>query len=125
MIKELEHTADVAYEIYFKDLKELFCDIISILKSHASFVLSEGNMEEEYSLNDSIEDTIFDVTNEMIFNIDSGWIPESVEVENDAIKVLYKAASVLSFPIKALTYHLLKVENLKDDIKRVKVVFDI
>ncbi len=125
MIRELEHTADVAYELTFKDLKELFCDIISILKSHASFVLSGEEMEEEYPLGGNVEDDIFDLTNEMIFNIDSGWIPEKVEVENGKVKILYKAASVLSFPIKALTYHMLRVEDAENSMKRVKVVFDI
>ena len=51
MIKELEHTADIAYEIRFKDLKELFCDIILLLRNHTSFVLSEEKVEEEYDWN--------------------------------------------------------------------------
>ncbi|MCD6450722.1 MAG: archease [Thermotogaceae bacterium] len=125
MIKELEHTADIAYEIRFKDLKELFCDIILLLRNHTSFVLSEEKVEEEYLLSENIEDIIFDVTNEMIYKIDSGWIPEKVEIYDNRAKVLYRAASVLSFPIKALTYHMLKVENLEYGMKKVKVVFDI
>ena len=125
MIKELEHTADIAYEISFKDLKELFYDIMIVLRNHASFVSVEGYMREEYSLSGNIEDDIFDITNEMIFKIDSGWIPREIEVKSNKVKVSYRAASVLSFPIKALTYHMLKVEDAEDDMKKVKVVFDI
>ena len=124
MYRQIPHQADEAFEIIFKDLNELFEDLIDIIKSGAEFSEIDGTKEEVYNLKGDLEDIIFDFANEMIYSVESGWIPEDVRVEGDEISVFFRRAKVSKFDYKALTYHMLKVEDIGEK-KRVKVVFDV
>ncbi len=122
---EVSHTADIAFDIYFSSIDELFRDIISLLRERIDCKFKDETKEEIYGLSGEIEDDIFDITNDMIYNVDSGWVPVGMHVDGDSLKVLYKKAELKEFDVKALTYHQLKVKNLKDGRKLVRVVFDI
>lgn len=124
MYRQIPHQADEAFEITFEDLSELFEDLIDIIKSGAEFSELDETKEEVYNLKGDLEDVIFDFANEMIYSVESGWIPEDVKVEGDNISVTFRRAEVSKFDYKALTYHMLKVEDIGGK-KRVKVVFDV
>ena len=124
MYREISHTADVAYEIEFEDVEGLFSDIAQILRENTEYVLKGEKRRESYEVSEELEDSIFDIGNEMIYMIDSGWVPLGVKFIDGELEVEYVSANVTRFPFKALTYHMLNVENLGDK-KKVKVVFDV
>ncbi len=124
MYRQVPHQADEAFEITFENLNELFEDLIDIIKSGAEFSELDETKEEVYNLEGDLEDVIFDFANEMIYSVESGWIPKSVKVNGNKITVSFKKVQISKFDYKALTYHMLKVEDIGGK-KRVKVVFDV
>ncbi len=61
----------------------------------------------------------------MIFLVETGWIPKGVEFDGKALKVVFNRLKRLErFDLKALTYHMLGVEEIGSK-KRLKVVFDV
>ncbi len=125
MYNQISHTADLAYEIVFEDLEDLFGDIISIMEENAEFEKSNENKIEVYRIDGGLEDFIFDTVNDMISNVEMGWFPTRVDVKGDELIVEFsRLKSLNKFDIKALTYHMLKVKDLNGK-KIVKVVFDV
>ncbi len=123
MYKAIPHTADEAYEISFRNEVELFEDMIDIIKGEAEYELRKEVREEEYKLSEDLLSDVFDVTNDMIYMVDKGWIPIAVNVEEKEAFVIYQKADVKRFDFKALTYHM----ELSDvgNLRILKVVFDV
>ena len=124
MYREIAHVADLAFEITFRDEEELFNDIADILRSKVEGIFLTEEKVEEYDVKNELEDSIFDIGNEMIYNIDSGWAPISVKFDDGKLQVRYKKVDLASFPVKALTYHMLKVEK-EGKNRKVRVVLDV
>ncbi len=124
MYRQIPHQADEAFEITFEDLKELFEDLIDIIRRGAEYSKLDGVKEKVYDLKGELEDLVFDIANDIIYSVESGWIPERVRIEGNKIVVSFGRANVSKLDYKALTYHMLKVEDIGGK-KRVKVVFDV
>lgn len=140
MFREIDHTADVAYEVIARNLEELLQDVLSILleNSEVTYLESDLNgllnqqMNKLESLQNSIKkcynidksdsekfiDSFFDAVNDMISKIDRGYFP--IFVEGTCV---YFSQRRITLRIKALTYHGLHVK-LGDEIS-LRMVFDI
>ena len=140
MFKEIDHKADIAYEVKAKDLDELVKDVISILLENSE----ESNQKEStesvsfrfpscledlqkttkkcYNIDTSDHgkfiDDFFDMVNDIILKMDSGYFPL-----NSERTCVYFSRKRVALRIKALTYHGLKVE-IDEDIS-LRMVFDV
>ncbi len=123
MYRSIPHTADEAFEITFKDLSELFQDLIDIIRNAAEFEPEDGKKEEVYDLSGELEDIVFDVANDLIYRVERGWVPKDSRLEGRKLRIAFEKARVISMDYRALTYHMLKMEDL-DGMKRIRVVFD-
>lgn len=137
MYREIEHKADLAYEIIVNDIDELLRDLIAIFKENAEIESSKNvevsndnlqnivkkcyniKMIKDMDESDEFMDSVFDTVNDIISLIDRGYFP--IKVENSCI---YLIPLRVIFRIKALTYHALKVEVLGSRI-HFWMVFDV
>ncbi len=122
MYRDIPHTADEAYEIVFSDESELFNDIVDIIKNEVDGEFKEEKREKVYELGEDLTDDIFDITNDMIYMVDRGWVPDKTKLRGKKLKVIYKKAN-----IRELDYKPLKKHMSREDIgnsKILKVVFD-
>ncbi len=122
MYRDIPHTADEAYEIVFSDESELFNDIVDIIKNEVDGEFKEEKREKVYELGEDLTDDIFDITNDMIYMVDRGWVPDKTKLRGKKLKVIYKKANIREFDFKALTYHM-SLEDIGNS-KILKVVFD-
>jgi len=125
MRKQIDHTADLAYEIESHDIIGLLKEIIDILFEHYKPNLGNFSKEKAYNICEPLEDFIFDTVNDWIFEISVGHFPHDMIKKDGEIVVKFK--KVLrrkGEEIKALTYHLLRLEKRGEKI-RTKVVFDV
>ncbi|AEH50287.1 archease [Pseudothermotoga thermarum] len=124
MYRELDHTADVRYEIVCDSLKCIFSDLIEIFKDHYSPVFLDECTVVEYDINKSIEDLVFDVVNDWIYMIDAKKLfPKECEVQQKLLVRFCKVQKIHGTEFKALTYHGLQIVEEKNILK-LKVVFD-
>jgi len=126
MRKQINHTADLAYEIESYDIIGLLREIIGIFSEHYNPVLEDFLKEKTYSVYEPLEDFLFDVVNDWIFEISIGCFPHDIIKKGDEeITVKFKKIRERKGEeIKALTYHLLKLEKQGEKL-RTKVVFDV
>ncbi len=125
MYRSIPHTADLAYEIRYSDIEELFQDLVNIIRENAEFEEGEKTKEISYTFHGDITDLVFDVVNDLIYSVERGWIPKRVRFDGEELRIVFnKLKDLHSFPIKALTYHMLKVDRVNSQ-NRIKVVFDI
>ncbi|HEY8542220.1 MAG TPA: archease [Pseudothermotoga sp.] len=125
MYRELDHAADLRYELICDDIESLFNDLIQILVDNYEPILKhEVVFKKEYPVKE-IEDMIFDTVNDWIYMIDVRKIfPYSCEID-DVLYCDFVAFSELKgTELKALTYHDLKIEQKEGKII-LRVVFDI
>lgn len=133
MYKDISHTADLAYEIIFQNGEELLRDVISIIVSHTEVLdgqrlkvrvkkLQKSKRKCYNSLRnvDNVnEDFIFDMVNEIITIIDTGYFP--TKVERFCVELEPRNATCR---IKALTYHMLGITKEENHF-RLRMVFDV
>jgi SHS2 domain-containing protein len=124
MYRSIKHTADEAYEILFEDPEELFKDLVDIIRNTAEYRSLNRKVEKVYRLSKNIEDDVFDITNDLIYMVEKGWIPKEVSVEGNELVVMFEKSKVEKFDFKALTYHMLNIDEV-DGKKRIRVVFDV
>jgi len=125
MRKQIDHTADLAYEIESNDIIGLLKEIIDILFEHYKPKLGNFSKEKVYNIYEPLEDFIFDAVNDWIFEISVGHFPHDMIRKDEEIVVKFKKVlGRKGEEIKALTYHLLRLEKRGEKI-RTKVVFDI
>ena len=125
MRKQIDHTADLAYEIESNDIIGLLKEIIDILFEHYKPKLGNFSKEKVYNIYEPLEDFIFDAVNDWIFEISVGHFPHDMIRKDEEIVVKFKEVlGRKGEEIKALTYHLLRLEKRGEKI-RTKVVFDI
>lgn len=124
MYRELDHTADLRYELICDDTETLFGDLIQILMDNYKPVLEKRTaFEKEYPIKE-IEDLVFDTVNDWIYMIDAKKLfPYNCTV-GDTLKCDFVGFSKLQgIELKALTYHELKVAQKEGKII-LRVVFD-
>jgi SHS2 domain-containing protein len=122
--RQLNHTADVRYEIVCNNEEEIFKELVRIFKDHYSVKLKERETKLEYDLSKSLEDAIFDIVNDWIYLIESRRLfPCDCHVENGRLVCRFKEfEEIQGTELKALTYHGLVVE--RSDKIVLRVVFD-
>ncbi|ABR31039.1 hypothetical protein SU69_06025 [Thermosipho melanesiensis] len=122
MYREINHTADVAYEIEANSFLEILNDILNILKENYLPSINCKNPKfHKYKIREN-EDAIFDTVNDWIASIELGYFP--VELDKDYVVKFCSFEHLDGTGFKALTYHNLKLERDKNKLK-LKVVFDI
>ncbi len=124
MYRQLNHTADVRYEIICDSEEQLFKEFINIFKDHYTVRFKDKETTFEYELSKSIEDAIFDIVNDWIYLIESKKLfPWDCRVENGKLICAFREyEQIEGTELKAVTYHGLVV-NRSDKIV-LKVVFD-
>lgn len=125
MYRELDHVADLRYELVCEDLESVFRDLIFILKANYRPVLKRNVVLEKQYQTKEIEDMVFDVVNDWIYMIDAQKVfPVECKME-DLLYCSFAGFSKLKgVELKALTYHELKAQKSEGKIM-LKVVFDI
>ncbi|MCD6552167.1 archease [Thermotoga sp.] len=124
MRRQIEHTADVAYEISGRSFLDLLEEAKNILLEEERIVFGEGEEKEKIYSSEETEDNFFDTVNDWILEISRGWAPWRVEFIEDGIRTVFKKIRKKEgTEVKALTYHLLNFERENETIK-TKVVFD-
>jgi len=133
LYREIEHKADVAYEIIASSVEEVFRDIVSIIKDNTHYLVEESSehnknlhnkLEKCYNIiNDDTgeydDNKLFDAVNDMISLVDRGYYP----FETDGCCVRYYKSKIYT-ELKALTYYNLKIET-KDNQIHIRMVFDV
>ena len=124
-IRELNHTADIAYRVCVENVDELFEAVVKILKGCLKVQLGKVMENRRFKCSGVIEDDLFDFTNEILYLVHQKVFPGNVEVENDDIvATLHSLENQPALEIKALTYHDLKVEMV-NGMFCTTLVFDI
>lgn len=125
MYKEIDHTADVAYEIIADNFLEILEDIIEIIKINykPKNLNCDVRESQEYDVQEN-EDGIFDIVNDWIAAIELGYFPVGVEKKQKYITYFCSYETIEGDMFKALTYHNLKIDT-KGDKLSLKVVFDV
>ena len=135
----LEHTADVAVRVYGATLKELFTS--AALAMFAVLVVKKGNrpapLLKEVSIQkeeESLEDLLKSWLDELLFNFSVGGLIlhriKSLECSESSLqaKILFDTLDSRFYEvkneIKAITYHELKVEKIRNRW-RAHIIFDV
>lgn len=125
MYRELDHTADLRYELICDDIESLFGDLIQILVDNYKPVLgNKAVLKKEYPMKE-IEDLVFDTVNDWIYMIDAKKVfPYSCRADSTLQCDFVVFSELRGIELKALTYHELKITQKEGKII-LKVVFDI
>ncbi len=124
MYRELDHTADLRYELICHDMESLFSDLIQILMDNYKPVLGKTPvLEKEYPIKE-MEDLVFDTVNDWIYMIDAKKLfVHSCRIDNTLKCDFVTFSKLQGIELKALTYHELKITQKEGKII-LKVVFD-
>lgn len=125
MSKELNHVADIMFELHGKGLDEIIEDLFDAFNK--IFIPIVGGLEKEYVYNinkKNIDDIIFDIGNYSLNKIYEGFFPSKVETNENSIKISFSKIMNLKGEedIKAVAYP--KIINEDNEVK-VRVIFDI
>ncbi|MCX7653851.1 MAG: archease [Fervidobacterium sp.] len=132
LYKELEHKADLYYELSAESVEEFLRDVVDILIKNSETRTDENvlsNCLENFTkkcynmlangCTEIYSDVVFDVINDIISTMDRGLYP--FKVENSCI---YFCKTKVTLRIKALTYHMFFVQRSGEKIY-ARMVFDI
>lgn len=147
MYREIEHKADISYEIEAQNFEEFLKDVVEILLENSTIFLTNSERfeaieeinkdEKDRSANDSdleflikkcyninnesqnYEDFVFDLVNDIISMIDRSFYPKKVKGF-----CVYFSKAHISCKIKALTYHRLFVKYEGNKL-HARMVFDV
>ena len=142
-------TADIAYEIYGKNLNELFKNsALALFDTMCNLRKVKPKIKKTIELkNNNVQDLLFDFMEELIFLKDSKYmlfskfkvkiktnnktkqIHEGCNPYNELEAVCYgekinQKKHELKVDVKAITYHMFKLEKIKDKYKAL-IVLDI
>ncbi|WP_165974101.1 archease [Marinitoga lauensis] len=125
MSKELNHPADILFELSGNALEDIMEDLFDALNKIFNPVV--GGLKKEYVYDISkkeIDDIVFDIGNYSLNKIYEGFFPSKVEVINENIKIYFSEIIEIkgNIEIKAIAYP--KVIEKENPIS-LKVVFDI
>jgi len=125
--------ADIAFEIYGKNLNELFENAaLAIFEETADLDKVEEKEKKSVKLSaTNIEDLLYDFLSEILFLKDKDsflFKKSNVKIEKHSLKAELSGEPIdrkkheLRNDIKAITLHMFKVEKTKDGYKAVVVV---
>lgn len=124
MYRQLDHTADVRYEIVCDNEEQLFKEFINIFKDHYSVKMKEQETIVEYDLSGKLEDAVFDIVNDWIYLLESKKLfPEDCHISDGKLVCRFREFERIGgTELKAVTYHGLSVQRFDKIV--LKVVFD-
>lgn len=122
MYKQLEHPADLYFEVVGKNLNEIFLEsAFAILEYIGSVDLKSKTEEETFEFEGSIEDILIEYLNEILFEIvvrEKYLVSVDVSIDKDwqsnyslKAKLLctFKKTKEIKREIKAISYHMAKL----------------
>ena len=126
-------TADIAYEIYGKNIEELFENsALALFDTMTNLKKIRQKIKKIIKLkNENLQDLLFDFIGELIFLKDSKYILFSkfhVKIKDNSLvaecygEKINKEKHELKVDVKALTYHMFKLEKVKDKYKALMVL---
>jgi SHS2 domain-containing protein len=130
--KELEHTADLALEVWAPDLPSLFIQAAKGMYALSQIELVSGEKAEHHLLLEALDAEVLLVTflDELLFLAEHESLGfETFDLEIDAnfkleAKLCGSKIASLNKEIKAVTYHNLSIQKESDGF-RVVIVFDV
>ncbi|MBZ4650499.1 archease [Thermosipho sp. (in: thermotogales)] len=112
MYREIDHTADIAFEIVNDTFLGLLEDILKII--HDTYKVENINCNiakvQEYDIKEN-EDGVFDIVNDWIAAIELGYFPVKIEKDKKYKTTFCSYSKIEGETFKALTYHNLKIEK--------------
>lgn len=127
MYRQLEHGADLRFELENDSFESVFQDLADLLFNLCEPVLADEILVKTYEIaTENFDDTVFDVVNDWIYTIyGQEFFPVKCYLNNDILHCTFKRISAMNgTEIKALTYHGLEFKEEAGKIK-AKVVFDV
>ena len=127
MYRQLEHSADLRFELENDSFEGIFQDFADLLFDLCQPTLVDEIFVKTYEVTtESFDDTVFDVVNDWIYTIyGQRFSPFRCYLNSGILRCTFKRISVMNgIEIKALTYHDLRFKKEAGKIK-AKVVFDV
>lgn len=130
--KEIDHQADLAFEVWGKDEIELLESIISLLEKLFGIKKLENVIVKYETFHyETFEDLIFEVGNELIYLFTKhNLFPKDLSLNIDRKKLEIGFSKVTSkneeelSELKALTYHKLELDR-SERLLRTYLIFDV
>ncbi|MCD6545877.1 MAG: archease [Thermotogae bacterium] len=130
--KEIDHQADLAFEVWGKDEIELLESIISLLEKLFGIKKLENVIVKYETFHyETFEDLIFEVGNELIYLFTKhNLFPKDLNLNIDRKKLEIGFSKVISkneeelSELKALTYHKLELDR-SERLLRTYLIFDV
>ena len=127
--------ADIAFEAYGKNLEELFTNVaMAVAETMAEVKTVEAKIKKEIKLeNEKIDGLLFDFIGELIYLKDKDafvFNKFEVELKNNKLKAICYGDKInmkkqtLRNDVKAITYHMYKVEKVKN-VYMATIVLDV
>jgi len=125
MSKELNHPADIMFELNGENIIDLLEDLFDALNK--VFLPLVGGIENHFSYsisNKEFDDILFDIGNYSLNKIYEGYFPSKIEKNDDELKIFFSKILKLNpeTEIKAISYPKI-ISN--DDNYKINVIFDI
>lgn len=129
MYRQLEHPADLYFEVIGKDINEIFSDSASAILEYIGIVDSYSSVEEKtFEFEGPIDDILIEFLNEMLFEavvrnkyltcinlqFDKDWESNSQIKAN--ISASFKKVKEITREIKAISYHMAELKHSKDKL---------
>ncbi len=129
MYRQLEHSADLYFEVIGRDLNEIFADSASAILEYIGIVDSYSSIEEEaFEFEGSIDDILIEFLNEVLFeaivrekylvhvniSIDKDWKCNSQLKAH--ISARFKKFKKMKREIKAISYHMAELKPIDDKL---------
>ncbi|MCD6253683.1 MAG: archease [Thermotogae bacterium] len=110
-IEEVEHTADIRLRLCVEEIQEFYLGVVEAMRYLTGVeALSKAETVISLKLEGRLEDQIFDLGNELIFQLSRGFFPIALSKIGSELKVeLGRVVQHPTVELKALTYHELKV----------------
>jgi len=110
-IEEIEHTADIRLRLCVEEIQEFYLGVIEAMRYVTGVeVLPKAETVMSLKLEGRLEDQIFDLGNELIFQLSRGLFPVALSKSGNELKIeLGRVVQHPTVELKALTYHELKV----------------
>lgn len=130
--KEVNHTADLAFEVWGRNEEELLNSTIELLKVLFGIKsLKRETVKHEIFNYEFIEDLIFEAVNEFIYLFEKhDLFPKKLKFDSKHKKLEVEFSKVVEksedefTELKALTYHRLKI-NRSEGVLRTYLIFDV
>ncbi len=126
-IEQINHTADIAVRVFAPSMEDLIRECIRSVQYLCRCEVEENAvLTVTYEIKENVEDSIFDMLNDVIYHLDvENILPSTIDVQGNSVKVFYgKFKGKPALELKALTYHRLEVKK-NNDVFETFLVFDV